>query len=222
MLRFPGFVPAYIRPLFCEGRGHSGGRTFGRTFGHPSHRQARCLNFFRTRNSLPLDSAAQKPCAFRACLRASAGSGMASATNSPAINDLVARGELKAPIVIGRDHLDCGSVASPYRETESMRDGSDAIADWPFLNALLNYRSGASWVSIHNGGGVALAMRSTRPSGRCGRYEPKWPRVLSASSLTIPASASRATPTRATPMRFFRGEIRHEDSHAVRPDHDRR
>src|SRR6266403_779767 len=73
-----------------------------------------------------------------------------------ALNDLVARGELKAPIVIGRDHLDCGSVASPYRETEAMRDGSDAVADWPFLNAMLNTASGASWVSIHNGGGVGI------------------------------------------------------------------
>ena len=73
-----------------------------------------------------------------------------------ALNDLVARGELKAPIVIGRDHLDCGSVASPYRETESMKDGSDAVADWPLLNAMLNTASGASWVSIHNGGGVGI------------------------------------------------------------------
>src|SRR3984893_12454532 len=73
-----------------------------------------------------------------------------------ALNDLVARGELKAPIVIGRDHLDCGSVASPYRETETMRDGSDAVADWPFLNAMLNTASGACWVSIHNGGGVGI------------------------------------------------------------------
>ncbi|HEV2491085.1 MAG TPA: hypothetical protein VGT03_14865, partial [Candidatus Acidoferrales bacterium] len=73
-----------------------------------------------------------------------------------ALNDLVARGELKAPIVIGRDHLDCGSVASPYRETESMRDGSDAVADWPMLNAMLNTASGASWVSIHDGGGVGI------------------------------------------------------------------
>jgi urocanate hydratase len=72
------------------------------------------------------------------------------------LNDLVKKGELKAPIVIGRDHLDCGSVASPYRETEAMRDGSDAIADWPLLNALLNTASGASWVSIHNGGGVGI------------------------------------------------------------------
>jgi urocanate hydratase len=72
------------------------------------------------------------------------------------INDMVAKGLLKAPIVIGRDHLDCGSVASPYRETEAMRDGSDAIADWPILNALLNTAAGASWVSFHNGGGVGI------------------------------------------------------------------
>jgi urocanate hydratase len=71
-------------------------------------------------------------------------------------NDMVASGELQAPIVIGRDHLDCGSVASPYRETESMADGSDAIADWPLLNALVNTSSGASWVSIHHGGGVGI------------------------------------------------------------------
>jgi urocanate hydratase len=73
-----------------------------------------------------------------------------------ALNDLVARGELSAPIVIGRDHLDTGSVASPFRETEAMRDGSDAIADWAILNALLNTASGASWVSLHNGGGVGI------------------------------------------------------------------
>ena len=73
-----------------------------------------------------------------------------------ALNDLVKKGKLKAPIVMGRDHLDCGSVASPFRETEAMKDGSDAIADWPLLNALLNTASGASWVSIHNGGGVGI------------------------------------------------------------------
>jgi len=73
-----------------------------------------------------------------------------------AFNDLVARGEVRAPIVIGRDHLDCGSVASPYRETEAMADGSDAIADWPILNALVNTASGASWVSVHHGGGVGI------------------------------------------------------------------
>jgi urocanate hydratase len=73
-------------------------------------------------------------------------------------NEMVARGELKAPIVIGRDHLDSGSVASPYRETEGMKDGSDAIADWPILNALLNTASGASWVSVHHGGGVGIGL----------------------------------------------------------------
>ncbi len=73
-------------------------------------------------------------------------------------NDLVAKGEIKAPIVIGRDHLDCGSVASPNRETEKMKDGSDAIADWPILNALLNAIGGASWVSVHHGGGVGIGM----------------------------------------------------------------
>jgi urocanate hydratase len=73
-----------------------------------------------------------------------------------AFNDLVARGEISAPVVIGRDHLDCGSVASPYRETEAMADGSDAIADWPLLNAMVNVASGASWVSIHHGGGVGM------------------------------------------------------------------
>ena len=72
------------------------------------------------------------------------------------MNDLVKKGKLKAPIVIGRDHLDCGSVASPFRETESMKDGSDAVADWPILNALLNTAAGASWVSVHNGGGVGI------------------------------------------------------------------
>jgi len=81
---------------------------------------------------------------------------MTTSFYNSAINDLVARGELKAPIVIGRDHLDCGSVASPYRETEKMLDGSDAVADWALLNALLNTASGASWVSIHNGGGVGI------------------------------------------------------------------
>ena len=74
------------------------------------------------------------------------------------INEMVARGEIKAPIVIGRDHLDCGSVASPYRETEGMKDGSDAIADWPILNGLLNAVSGASWVSVHHGGGVGIGL----------------------------------------------------------------
>ena len=100
---------------------------------------------------------ARSGCSSRACRRASAGWATASGTR-PAwpFNDLVAIGEISAPIVIGRDHLDCGSVASPYRETEAMLDGSDAIADWPLLNAMVNVASGASWVSIHHGGGVGM------------------------------------------------------------------
>ena len=93
----------------------------------------------------------------RDCRRASAGWDTASERIfGLAINDLVKKGTIKAPIVIGRDHLDCGSVASPFRETESMKDGSDAVADWPLLNALVNTAAGASWVSIHNGGGVGI------------------------------------------------------------------
>jgi urocanate hydratase len=94
--------------------------------------------------------------ASRACPPGSAGSATASGTAGLAFNDLVASGTVSAPIVIGRDHLDCGSVASPYRETEAMLDGSDAIADWPLLNAMINTASGACWVSIHHGGGVGI------------------------------------------------------------------
>jgi urocanate hydratase len=94
---------------------------------------------------------------FKGCPRASAGSGYGErAQMGEAINDLVRKGELSAPVAIGRDHLDTGSVASPYRETERMLDGSDAVADWPILNALLNTASGASWVSFHHGGGVGM------------------------------------------------------------------
>jgi len=155
---FPGFVPAFIRPLFCEGRGPF---RWAALSGEASE-------IYRTdklvTDLFPHDeilcrwiALAQKRVRFqglpaRICWL---GSGERSQFGL-ALNDLVARGELKAPIVIGRDHLDCGSVASPFRETESMRDGSDAVADWPLLNALLNTASGASWVSIHNGGGVGI------------------------------------------------------------------
>jgi urocanate hydratase len=155
---FPGFVPAYIRPLFCEGRGPfrwvalSGeGSDIGVTDDlilqmFPENRiLSRWINLARKRirfQGLPA----------RICWL---GYGE-RAQFALAMNDLVKSGKLKAPIVIGRDHLDCGSVASPFRETESMKDGSDAIADWPLLNALLNTASGASWVSIHNGGGVGI------------------------------------------------------------------
>ncbi len=155
---FPGFVPAYIRPLFCEGRGPF---RWAALSGEPSdiHRTDQLvLEMF------PHDEVltrwirlAQKRVQFQGYPARICWLGYGERDKfGLALNDLIARGELKAPIVIGRDHLDCGSVASPYRETESMRDGSDAVADWPLLNALLNTASGASWVSIHNGGGVGI------------------------------------------------------------------
>src|SRR6202167_2539488 len=137
---FPGFVPAYIRPLFCEGRGPF---RWAALSGEPS-------DIYRT-DKMVLDMFPHDEVLTRWIHLA-----QKRVRFGLALNDLVAKGELKAPIVIGRDHLDCGSVASPYRETEKMKDGSDAVADWPLLNALLNTASGASWVSIHNGGGVGI------------------------------------------------------------------
>ena len=155
---FPGFVPAYIRPLFCEGRGPF---RWAALSGEPSdiHRTDRLvLEMFPHDEVLTRwIKLAQKRVKFQGFPARICWLGYGERDKfGLALNDLVARGELKAPIVIGRDHLDCGSVASPYRETESMRDGSDAVADWPLLNALLNTASGASWVSIHNGGGVGI------------------------------------------------------------------
>ena len=155
---FPGFVPAYIRPLFCEGRGPF---RWAALSGEPADiRRADqlVLEMFPENQSLcRWIQLAQKRVRFQGLPARICWLGYGERDKfGVALNELVARGELKAPIVIGRDHLDCGSVASPYRETESMRDGSDAIADWPFLNALLNTASGATWVSIHNGGGVGI------------------------------------------------------------------
>ena len=155
---FPGFVPAYIRPLFCEGRGPF---RWAALSGDPAdiHRTDQLVLEMFPENEIlaPLDQLAQKRVRFQGLPARICWLGYGERDKfGLALNDLVARGELKAPIVIGRDHLDCGSVASPYRETENMRDGSDAIADWPLLNALLNTASGASWVSIHNGGGVGI------------------------------------------------------------------
>jgi urocanate hydratase len=155
---YPGFVPAYIRPLFCEGKGPF---RWVALSGDPKdiHRtDDEILRLFPDNEPLARwIRRAEEKVAFqglpaRICWL---GYGERDAAGV-AFNDLVASGELSAPIVIGRDHLDCGSVASPYRETESMLDGSDAIADWPLLNALVNTASGASWVSIHNGGGVGI------------------------------------------------------------------
>ena len=155
---FPGFVPAYIRPLFCEGRGPF---RWAALSGEPSdiHRTDELvLEMFPHDEILSRwIKLAQKRVRFQGLPARICWLGYGEREKfGLALNDLVARGELKAPIVIGRDHLDCGSVASPFRETEKMRDGSDAVADWPLLNALLNTASGASWVSIHNGGGVGI------------------------------------------------------------------
>src|ERR1700756_2238675 len=155
---FPGFVPAYIRPLFCEGRGPF---RWVALSGDPSDIAvtddlvlemfpqnrilSRWINLARKR--IKFQGLPARICSLGYGERAQFGL---------ALNDMGKSGKLKAPIVMGRDHLDCGSVASPFRETEAMKDGSDAIADWPLLNALLNTASGASWVSIHNGGGVGI------------------------------------------------------------------
>jgi len=155
---YPGFVPAYVRPLFCEGAGpfrwvalsgdpsdiHATDDALVEAFpGKPSLR--RWLSMARTR--VQFQGLPARICWLGYGERAKAGL---------LFNQLVARGKVKAPIVIGRDHLDCGSVASPNRETEAMKDGSDAIADWPILNALVNAVNGASWVSFHHGGGVGM------------------------------------------------------------------
>jgi urocanate hydratase len=155
---FPGFVPEYIRPLFCEGRGPF---RWVALSGEPSdiHRtDDLVLEMFPHDEVLTRwIKLARKRVHFQGLPARICWLGYGERDKfGLALNDLVARGELKAPIVIGRDHLDCGSVASPFRETEKMRDGSDAVADWPLLNALLNVASGASWVSIHNGGGVGI------------------------------------------------------------------
>jgi urocanate hydratase len=155
---FPGFVPAYIRPLFCEGKGPF---RWAALSGDPADIAATdraILELFPDNANLhrwiPM---AQERVHFqglpaRICWLGYGERHLAGLK----FNEMVASGELKAPIVIGRDHLDCGSVASPYRETESMLDGSDAIAVWPLLNAMVNVASGASWVSIHHGGGVGM------------------------------------------------------------------
>jgi urocanate hydratase len=155
---FPGFVPAYIRPLFCEGKGPF---RWAALSGEPkdiARTDQAILELFPENEPLHRwITKAQDRVAFQGLPARICWLGYGERDRAGlAFNDLVASGELSAPIVIGRDHLDSGSVASPYRETESMLDGSDAIADWPLLNALLNTSSGATWVSIHHGGGVGI------------------------------------------------------------------
>ncbi len=156
--QFPGFVPAYIRPLFCEGKGPF---RWAALSGDPQ-------DIYRTDQAIlelfPTDKAlhrwitmAQQRVKFQGLPARICWLGYGERAKAGLyFNELMRKGELKAPVVIGRDHLDAGSVASPYRETEGMKDGSDAIADWPILNALLNAVCGATWVSVHHGGGVGI------------------------------------------------------------------
>jgi urocanate hydratase len=155
---FPGFVPAYIRPLFCEGKGPF---RWAALSGNPKDIYATdkaVMDLFPDNDRLQKwMRGAQERIAFQGLPARICWLGYGERDKAGAVfNDLVASGEVSAPLVIGRDHLDCGSVASPYRETESMADGSDAIADWPLLNAMVNVASGATWVSIHHGGGVGI------------------------------------------------------------------
>jgi urocanate hydratase len=153
-----GFVPLYIRPLFCEGKGPF---RWAALSGDPKDiatTDRAVLDLFPDNDHLHRwiraaeDRVSYQGLPARICWLGYGERDLAGGR----FNDLVASGRITAPVVIGRDHLDCGSVASPYRETESMADGSDAIADWPLLNALINTASGATWVSIHHGGGVGI------------------------------------------------------------------
>ena len=155
---YPGFVPAYIRPLFCEGKGPF---RWVALSGNPDDiykTDKKILEVFS--DDKPLCSwikMAQEKVKFQGLPSRICWLGYGDRAKFGLIlNEMVRNGELSAPIVIGRDHLDCGSVASPNRETESMKDGSDAVADWPILNALLSTASGATWVSYHHGGGVGM------------------------------------------------------------------
>jgi urocanate hydratase len=157
---FPGFVPAYIRPLFCEGIGPF---RWVALSGDPE-------DIYKTdqkvKELIPDDphlhnwlDMARERIAFQGLPARICWVGVKDRVRlGLAFNEMVKNGELKAPVVIGRDHLDSGSVASPNRETESMMDGSDAVSDWPLLNALLNTAGGATWVSLHHGGGVGMGF----------------------------------------------------------------
>ncbi|AXG14674.1 urocanate hydratase [Intrasporangium calvum] len=155
---FPGFVPAYIRPLFCEGKGPFRWVALSGDPKDISATDRAVLDLFPDNDRLhKWIRGAQDRIAFQGLPARICWLGYGERDKAGLrFNEMVASGEISAPIVIGRDHLDAGSVASPYRETEAMADGSDAIADWPLLNALVNTASGASWVSIHHGGGVGI------------------------------------------------------------------
>ena len=157
---YPGFVPEYIRPLFCEGKGPF---RWVALSGNPEDiykTDKKVLELFPNDDALRRwITMAQEKVKFQGLPSRICWLGYKERNIfGEAINDMVASGELDAPIVIGRDHLDCGSVASPNRETENMKDGSDAVADWPILNALLSTAGGSSWTSVHHGGGVGLGL----------------------------------------------------------------
>ena len=154
----PGFVPEYIRPLFCEGKGPFRWVALSGDKNDIFKTDELALKMFNEDKALcHWIKMANEKVEFQGLPSRICWLGFKDRVRfGLALNDMVKRGELKAPIVIGRDHLDCGSVASPNRETEAMKDGSDAIADWPILNALVNTASGATWVSLHHGGGVGM------------------------------------------------------------------
>jgi urocanate hydratase len=156
--KFPGFIPAYIRPLFCEGKGPFRWVALSGDKKDIYRTDKAILELFPENDHLRRwITMAQDRVQFQGLPARICWLGYGERDKAGAVfNDLVKNGEVSAPIVIGRDHLDCGSVASPYRESEGMIDGSDAIADWPLLNAMVNIASGASWVSIHHGGGVGI------------------------------------------------------------------
>ena len=156
--RFPGFIPAYIRPLFCEGKGPFRWVALSGDKKDIYRTDKAVMDLFPENEHLQRwIKLAQERVEFQGLPARICWLGYGEREKAGAVfNDLVAKGEVSAPIVIGRDHLDCGSVASPYRESEAMKDGSDAIADWPLLNAMVNIASGASWVSLHHGGGVGI------------------------------------------------------------------
>ena len=157
---YPGFVPAYVRPLFCTGKGPFRWVALSGDPADIARTDRLVLDLFPEDESLcRWIRMAAAQVTFQGLPARIAWLGFGQRERfGVALNDLVARGELRAPIVIGRDHLDSGSVASPYRETEAMRDGSDAVADWPLLNALVNAVGGATWVSVHQGGGVGMGL----------------------------------------------------------------
>ena len=197
---FPGFVPAYIRPLFCRGIGPF---RWAALSGDPE-------DIFRTdakvKELMPHDphlhnwlDMARARIKFQGLPARICWVGLGDRHRlGLAFNEMVARGELKAPIVIGRDHLNSGSVASPNRETEAMKDGSDAVSDWPLLNALLNCASGATWVSFHHGGGVGIGFSQHAGMVIVSDGTAEAARRIERVLWNDPASASCATPMPAT------------------------